>query len=99
METNLHKYALRRAILRELKRFAGVPVTATELAEISPEPAIRHAVPENVAAEWDELKNMGYLEPIAGFGGAYCKITRRGLEQLSIEFPQDPFVHGPGAQS
>lgn len=97
-------YAIRRGILRSLKECvvggninAAAPMTADELIQLAPNTEIRFAAPEDVRAEWQELKNFGYIEPISGFGGAYCRISQKGLEQLSIEFDQDYFIHGPAA--
>lgn len=94
-------YAIRKAILADLKACASgssaAPITAAELAEISVRPAIRHSSREAVVSEFNELKLQGYIESISGFGGEYCRISKKGLEQCSTEFPQDTFVYGPGA--
>ncbi len=94
---DLKIYAIRKAILRDLKRYVGAPITAAELIEISIEPAIRYADKAAALEQFGELKQHGYIEPIPAFGGEYCEISVTGLRQLSPEFPQDPFVHGPGA--
>ncbi len=96
-ENDLRVYAIRRAILRELKRFRGAPVTAAELYEDTPNVTLKVAKAETVAEQWAELQSFGYIEPVPGFGGEYCRITERGLQQVSPEFAPDPFVHGPGA--
>ena len=89
-------YAIRQALLRDYKRYVAAPVTPSELVEISYERAI--------VADWDqaleecyELKLMGYLEPVPGFGGEYLRITRNGLCQVAPEFGRDPYIWGPGA--
>ena len=93
----INTYTLRKAILSEMRRAIGAPLTAVELANIAAHPAIRHADLDTFLAEFDNLKNLNYIAAIAGFGGQYCKITERGLQQLSIEYPQDSYIHGPGA--
>lgn len=91
-------YELRKAILRDYRRFAAAPVRPDELRLISMEPAIIRAPEDAVTTQCDELRMQGYLAAIPGFGGAYLEITPAGHQQLSPEFPQAPFVHGPGAQ-
>ena len=93
---NLLVYPIRQAILRDFKLYNGTPTTASELASISCEPAIVRDRSKAVI-EINELRLLGYLEPISGFGGDYLRITERGLQQLSREFPQDAFIYGPGA--
>lgn len=95
MDVNI--YSLRPAILRDFKRFLGAPVAAEELAEISLEPAIIRAGKDTVAAECRELAGMGFLTPVAGFGGKYLQITEKGLKELAVEFDHSPFIYGPGA--
>ena len=90
-------YAIRKAILRALKEYAGAPITVEELISLCPSAEIRLADKNNVRVQWAELKNFKYIEPIQGFGGEYCGISQKGLEQLSLEFTQDFFIHGPGA--
>ncbi len=90
-------YAIRKAILADLKACASAPIKADELAEISVRPALKYSDKSAVINEFHELKLQGYIEPIPGFNGEYCKISKKGLEQCSVEFPQDTFVHGPGA--
>lgn len=90
-------YPVRRAILREMKSYEGAPVTAAQLAESTLHPALKRAGSAAVAEQWTELRLYGYIESIEGFGGLYCRITEKGLRQLSVEFAQDPFIHGPGA--
>lgn len=97
MANNRQVYPIRQALLRDLKNYAGTPVTAAELAAISYQPAI--VVDRDTAAlQCEELRLMGYIESIPGFGGAYLRITQTGLRQLSPEWPQDPFIWGPGAR-
>jgi hypothetical protein len=93
----MQKYAIRKAILEELKAYKKAPITCDEMAEISIKAALRFAQPDEVQNEWNELANMGYIAPRSGFGGKYFEITEKGLRQLSPEFPQDEFIYGPGA--
>lgn len=93
----INLYTLRKAILTEMKRASGAPLTVADLANNAPHPAIRHCDLELLIEQFNELKTMGYLEPISAFGGEYCKISVTGLRQLAPEFPQDSFIHGPGA--
>lgn len=93
----VYKYAIRKAILRCLKCFIDKPVTLRDLIEISPDASIRLSDDGDVSNEWNELKNHKYIEAIPGFEGKYCRISEKGLQQLSIEFSQDVFIHGPGA--
>ena len=90
-------YAIRKAILRALKEYSGAPITCEELIALCPSAEIRLAEKNHVRVQWAELKNFQYIQPIQGFGGEYCQISQKGLEQLSTEFPQDFFIHGPGA--
>lgn len=91
-------YPIRQSLLRDFKVYAGTPVTAAELVAISYRPAI---VLDRAAAalQCEELRLMGYVEAIPGFGGEYLRITRAGLQQLSPEWPRDPFIWGPAAQA
>ncbi|GEM_PF-4426897 len=95
MQVNI--YGLRQAILRDMKRFFGAPVAATELKDISLEPAIMRADEDDVLSQAVELVGMGYLEPVKGFGGKYLSITVKGLQELADEFDHSPFVYGPRA--
>ena len=95
-ENNLLVYPIRQAVLRDFKLYNGTPTTARELAAISCEPAIIRDR-ERAVVEINELRLLGYLEPISGFGGEHLRITERGLQQLSREFPQDAFIYGPAA--
>ena len=90
-------YTLRKAILHEMRKAQGAPMTVAEFANIAPHPAIRHCDLDVLIEEWNKLKSFGYLAPIEGYGGEYCKITEAGLRQLEPEFSQDSFIHGPGA--
>lgn len=93
----INTYTLRQAILAALKAARGAPMTVTDLANVAPHPAIRHCDIERLIAEWNELEIYSFIAPIEGFGGAYCTITEKGLRQLAPEYPQDSFIHGPGA--
>ncbi len=96
-------YTIRKGILKALKECAvggihsAIPMPVNELITLHPNPELMYAAPEDIRMEWQELKNFGYIEPIQGYEGAYCKISKKGLEQLSIEFDQDYFIHGPSA--
>ncbi len=90
-------YPVRQAILRDLRAASGAPLAADELPAISAEPAILHADPADVAAEFRALCDLGFLCPVPGCGNRYCRITEKGLRQLAPEYPQDPFVWGPAA--
>lgn len=92
-------YAIRCAILSDLKHAAvkSAPLTVDDLIAISCAAPVRFAEPAVVTEQWNELKLNGYIEPVPGFGGKYCRITEKGIKQLSIEFAQDTFIHGPGA--
>lgn len=90
-------YSLRKAILRALKDYSGAPITCDELIKLCPSAEIRLADSGNVRVQWAELKRFKYIQPIPAFEGEYCEITEKGLQQCSPEFPQDPFIHGPGA--
>lgn len=91
------EHAIRQAILRDLKLYAGAPIAASELIAISQEPAIRRAEAGRVMEEFKELQGLGYIESVPGYRGKYCQITVRGRQQLLDDYPQDPFVWGPGA--
>lgn len=91
------EHAIRQALLRDMKLYAGAPITADELIRISQEPAIRRHEASRVMEEFVELQALGYIEAIPGYRGKYCQITARGRQQLIDDFPQDPFVWGPGA--
>ncbi len=58
---------------------SGAPLAADELPAISAEPAILHADPADVAAEFWALCEQGFLCPVPGFGNRYCRITEKGL--------------------
>lgn len=98
-------YAIRKGILKAMKGIARggnaedpAAVMCDDLINLQISPELMYASPEDIRQEWRELKSYGYIEQaIPGFEGKYCKISRKGLEQLSIEFPQDYFIHGPGA--
>jgi hypothetical protein len=92
------EHAIRQAILRDLKLYTGAPITARELVQISQEPAIRHADEAAVLEEFVELHELGYIEAVPGYRGKYCQISDKGRQQLLDDFPQDPFVWGPGAK-
>jgi len=87
-------YMIRLEILKQLKRFKTAPVTAAQLYDYS---MPKFLAKEEVLEQWDELKLEGYIAPRSGFNGEYCIITEKGLHQLAPEFPQDEFIHGPGA--
>ena len=90
-------YPVRQAILRDMKAARSAPLCADDLPQISAEPAILNA-PEGVPqAEFRALQEMGFLCPVPGFGGKYCRISEKGRRQLAPEYPQDPFVWGPSA--
>lgn len=91
------EHAIRQAILRDLKLYTGAPIRADDLAQISQEPAIRHAELGKVVAEFEEMKALGYIESVPGYGGRYCQLSAKGRQQLLDDFPQDPFIWGPGA--
>jgi hypothetical protein len=91
------EHSIRQAILRDLKLYTGAPITGEELVEISQEPAIRHADPGKALAEFEELKGLGYVEAVPGFGGRYCRLAEKGRQQLLEDYRQDPFIWGPGA--
>ena len=93
----ISRYAMRQALLRAMRDMHGAPVKAEELCEISQEAALRPLPLQEKVEGFRELAEMGYLAPIEGFGGQYFRITRKGLEQLLPEFPQDSFIWGPGA--
>jgi hypothetical protein len=96
-------YAIRKGILKGLKEYAAggihsaVPMPVEDLIVLHGNPELMYAAAEDIRVEWQELKNFGYIEPIQGYEGKYCKISKKGLEQLSIEFDQDYFIHGPSA--
>lgn len=91
------EHRIRQAILRELKAAGGAPLKWSELAELATEPALLRDIAAG-EQEWDKLKMMGYIEAVPGFGGEYCRITVRGLQQSEPEFVQDAFIWGPGAR-
>ena len=93
----MREHAIRLAILRDLRCLTGAPITCRELAEISDEPALHYNDLAPVEREWRELCALGYIEAVPGFGGHYCRLTPKGRQQLLPDFPQDPFIHGPGA--
>jgi hypothetical protein len=90
-------YAIRRAILEALKEYKGAPLMASEFIACCPNSVIRLNKPEDVQEEWKNLKLHGYIQPIQGFGGEYCEISKSGLQQIEPEFDQDFFIHGPSA--
>ncbi|MPN38290.1 hypothetical protein SDC9_185814 [bioreactor metagenome] len=57
-----------------------------------------HAGQPAIVEQCEELRLQGFLAPIPAFAGAYLRITETGHQQLNPEFPQSPFVWGPGAQ-
>ena len=92
------EHRIRQAILADLKLYAGAPLPVEDLIAISEQPAIRLCSdPDAVKREWNELRELGYIEPIPGYGGRYCRIAAKGRQQLLPDFPQDAFIHGPGA--
>ena len=91
------RLALRQAILRDMRLYRSAPMTAADLARTSQEPAIRAADAADTLSEWADMLSLGYLEAVPGFGGAYCRISAKGLEQLLPEFMQSPYIWGPGA--
>ncbi len=94
---NNNVYTARRGILKALKEASSCRMTAEVLVELKLNTELMYAPAEMIREEWQNLKAHGYIEAIPGFNGEYCEITKVGLEQLSIEFPQHPFIHGPGA--
>jgi hypothetical protein len=97
-------YQIRRGILRFLNENVidgdlnnVAYITVEQLIELRGNAALQCASADDIRKEFAELKKFGYIEALQGFNGQYCKISPKGLEQLSIEFPQDYFVHGPGA--
>ncbi len=103
MSDNLKIYAIRRAILQELKnvaafgRISAAPMDVDTLIEQKSNTTLMYTPPEIIREQWNELKAFGYIEAIPGYGGIFCTVSQKGREQLSIEFPQDYFIHGPGA--
>lgn len=91
-------YGIRQALLRELKEQRGAPMRFGDVLAVSAEPALAYPVRDLVLGEWENLRLFGYIEPIAGFGGEYCRLAEKGLRQLSPEFPQDVYIWGPGAK-
>jgi hypothetical protein len=90
-------YAIRRAILEALKQYKGSPLMISDFLSCCPTPVIRLNKPEDVKEEWNNLKLHGYIQPIEGFGGEYCEISKSGLQQIEPEFSQDFYIHGPSA--
>lgn len=92
------EHAIRQAILRDLKLYTGAPITAKELVQISQEPAIRHADEAVVLEEFSEMHWLGYIEAVPGYKGQYCQLSEKGRKQLLDDYPQEPFIWGPGAK-
>ena len=96
-------YSIRRGILKALKECAlggeatAMPMSVDELIGKITIPELMYVAPENIVDEWQQLRDLGYIEPIPGYGGVYCKIGMKGLAQLTIGVPQDYFIHGPSA--
>lgn len=90
-------YSLRQALLRELREQRGAPMRLCDVLAVTAEPALTY-FPGAAGTEWLRLADFGYIEAVPGFGGEYHRTTERGLRQLEPEFPQDPFVWGPGAK-
>jgi len=96
-------YMVRKAILRELKyaEAAGkanpAPMSVDMLVQDRPNPSLMYAPEQMIREQWAELKNYGYIVSIEGYEGAFCKLSDKGRQQLSIEFDQDYFIHGPSA--
>lgn len=91
------EHGIRQAILKDLKRYTGAPIQASELIQISQEPALRYASPVKSMQEFEELKALGYIEAVPGFAGKYCQISEKGRKQLLNDFAQDAFIWGPSA--
>jgi hypothetical protein len=97
-------YPIRRGILRFLNENVidgdlnnVAYCTVEQLLDLRGNVALKCASADDIRREFAELKKFGYIEALEGFNGAYCKISRKGLEQLSVEFSQDFFIHGPMA--
>ena len=89
-------YQIRKAILKALAQYGGTPCSAEEVADY-PAFSLIKPTQQEIEVEWQQLKNFGFIRERDGFGGEYCMITQKGLEQVNIEFKKDPFIHGPHA--
>ena len=87
-------YQLRRYILEALKEYNPTPCNA-EAVQDYPKFALLQAENDEIRTQWKELRAFGYIAPIEGFEGKYCRITDKGLQQLSPEFKKEPFIWGP----
>jgi hypothetical protein len=89
-------YQIRRQLLRALKEYNPTPC---EVADMKDYPGFTLLNPEadELKREWKNLADHGYTRRLPGFDNKYCRITSKGLEQLSGEFVKDPFVWGPRA--
>lgn len=99
MQTN-RIYPLRRAMLRTFQRAEGVPLCANDLKQDEIqflELDLRKSSLEEVQNQFALLKQHGYIAPIEGYNGEYCKLTEKGAQQLAIEFKKEPFIWGPQA--
>ena len=90
-------YTIRKAILKALNEYTRTPITCDDLIELRPNAGLQLADANQIRVQWAELKNFKYIAAIPAFEGKYCEITDKDKEQLSIEFSQDAFIHGPGA--
>jgi hypothetical protein len=90
----MRKYQIRKNILKALKEYSGTPCNAEGVID---HPAFMLLKPslEEIKTEWKQLEGFGYIAPREGFGGEYCLITEKGLQQVSPDFKKEAFVHGP----
>jgi hypothetical protein len=92
----MKKYRIRKSILKALAEYGGTPCSVEDVADY-PAFALLKPSLEELKAEWDSLEAFKYIKACEGFGGKYCAITEKGLQQVNPEFKHDPFIHGPHA--
>lgn len=90
----MRKYQIRKTILKALDEYSGSPCCAEDLVDYHGFALLKPSLDE-IAAEWKQLEEFGYIEPCEGFGGEYCLISKDGLKQINPEFAKDAFIHGP----
>lgn len=90
-------YHLRKGILLAFKFYGhDMPCNVGDIASYSRVSVLRLSEPA-IADQLQELAGMEFVESCPGFDGGFYKITRKGLEAISPEFPEPPFISGrPG---
>ncbi len=87
-------YLLRQGILEAMKFYGSDMASNISDIALHPQVQLLRVAEDAISEQLEELAGMGYVERCPGFGGGYFKITTLGLQQVSPEFPTDPFISG-----